>query len=153
MAVVDRCAAEFSPQSGKGSDPSPVMARMQALDETRRGSRKINAWRGRLLHKGNAGDGKAFVTIDLLGTEKVRLKTWNCAGSDRMARTLIAADSPLREKLGRLSEGDSVVFSGEFVGNKGDFLTELSVSRTGSMKIPQFLFRFSDIAAAEPSGR
>jgi hypothetical protein len=77
-------------------------------------------------------------------TDDIAAGTWNNSLSDIDANTLIKPSSSLYNKLGNLSEGDEVTFSGRFVRGP-DCLEEQSVVDKNGVLTPDFTFRFSSI--------
>jgi hypothetical protein len=70
-------------------------------------------------------------------------------GGDEETRTLIPIGSPLHKQALALSTGQRVRFSGMFFPSKIDCMTETSLTVSGAMTEPAFLFRFSEIQPAE----
>jgi hypothetical protein len=77
-------------------------------------------------------------------TDDIAVGTWNNSLSDFDANSMIKPSSPLYDKLGNLSEGDSVTFSGKFVRGP-DCLEEQSLVDENGVLTPDFTFRFSAI--------
>lgn len=76
--------------------------------------------------------------------DDVAAQTWNNSASDIGSNTLISPSSPLYDKLGDLSEGDEVTFSGRFVRGP-DCLEEQSLIDENGVLTPDFSFTFSSI--------
>jgi hypothetical protein len=76
--------------------------------------------------------------------DDIAVQTWNNSASDIGSNTLINPNSSLYEKLGNLSEGDKVTFSGRFVRAPG-CLEEQSLVDENGVLTPDFSFKFSSI--------
>ena len=77
-------------------------------------------------------------------TDDIAVQTWNNSSSDIGSNTLISPSSSLYDKLGSLSEGDEVTFSGRFV-RAPDCLEEQSLVDENGVLTPDFSFKFSSI--------
>lgn len=78
-------------------------------------------------------------------TEGIAAGTWNNSLSDIDANTLIKPSAPLYDKLGSLSQGDSVTFSGRFIRGP-DCLEEQSIADENGVLTPDFTFKFTSIS-------
>ena len=105
----------------------------------------VSGWIGTIKKLETTSEGKAGITIQLQGSP-ILLKTWNNGLSDSGERTLIDHGSALYNRIASLSKGATVSFSGTFFPDKRDYLRETSVTESGSMTEPEFLFRFSDVS-------
>jgi hypothetical protein len=76
--------------------------------------------------------------------DSVAVQTWNNSASDIGSNTLISPSSSLYDKLGNLSEGDKVTFSGRFV-RAPNCLEEQSLIDENGVLTPDFSFKFSSI--------
>jgi hypothetical protein len=77
-------------------------------------------------------------------TDDIAVGTWNNSLSDFDANSMIKPSSPLYDKLGSLSQGDSVTFSGRFIRGP-DCLEEQSIADQSGVLTPDFTFKFSSI--------
>ncbi|MEQ1964658.1 hypothetical protein ABLB69_16130 [Xenorhabdus khoisanae] len=108
-----------------------------------RGNLSANDWTGKVKDLNSNRDGKGVIVISL--TKEITVRTWNNAFSDSGDNTLINQDTTLFEKAVSLEKGQLVKFSGSFISNEKECIREISVTQNGSMKKPEFLFRFSRI--------
>lgn len=106
-------------------------------------SHKITNWIGTLVDLSTNSDGKAYITVRIL--PDIEIKTWNNALSDIADNTLIEQSSELYNKLMNMKKGQRVKFSGMFVLSGDDFFKETSMTESGAMESPEFLFKFSDV--------
>ena len=108
------------------------------------GSRTVSGWVGTVKTMGTNSEGKAYVTIQLKDS-KIRVKTWNNGLSDISDGTLIAQGTSMFNQVAELSKRDEVVFSGKFRSSDMDYAKESSLTESGSMTSPEFIFKFTDI--------
>jgi hypothetical protein len=76
----------------------------------------------------------------------IEIKTWNNALSDIASNTLIEKGTPVFNRLFDLSNGQRVRFSGAFLPSDSDFIKETSMTIDGSMRNPEFLFKFKSVS-------
>jgi hypothetical protein len=106
----------------------------------------ISGWIGRVQTLSSNGDGNGVLALRV-GPD-MYVKTWSNALSDISDRTLLDPSSNVFRVASKMKSGDIVRFSGEFFRNEVDTVRESSVSISGSMTKPEFIFRFSTIEAA-----
>ena len=109
--------------------------------------REVTDWVGTVerLWSNNEGRGVLSVRVsDILSVE-----TMNNAFSDIDYNTLIPVGSKVQQEAMALHQGERVTFSGNFVPDKDDCIKENSLTVSGDMTEPAFLFRFSAIRPAE----
>lgn len=106
-------------------------------------SKSVAGWTGVVETLDANGEGKGVVAIDI--AEDVQVKTWNNAFSDIMDETLIDPSSPLFDQALSLSEGQVVQFSGTFLPDDENCIREASITLSGSLQTPAFIFRFASI--------
>lgn len=106
---------------------------------------KIKDWVGTIDEMTTTGDGLATLKVRL--PCGLRLTTWNNDISDILDRTLIPQASPVYDRLSDLDRGRRLRFSANLVPDKANGAKELSVTEAGSMTDPEFLARFTDVAA------
>jgi TonB family protein len=110
----------------------------------------VSKWVGRVTTLESNSDGKGVLEISL--ADGISVKTWNNDISDISDHTLIEPSSALFAAVSQRKVGDQGLFSGTFFpGGNVDCVKEASVSLHGSMKEPEFVFRFADVT--EPSDR
>lgn len=106
-------------------------------------------WVGSVKTLDTNSDGKGVLSIQI-GPD-IEAKTWNNALSDIADNTLIDPDSALYAAATQLKFGQIVHFNGYFINDDVDCIREASVSLDGSIRNPEFLFRFRDIAPGMPA--
>lgn len=103
----------------------------------------IQAWVGRVVKISSNSDGKGVIGVEV--SKGVTLSTWNNSFSDMLSETLIQQDTDLFKVASMLSEGDIVIFSGSFFDSPQKCLEEKSLTLTGKLITPDFVFKFSNI--------
>ncbi|MCB8877613.1 hypothetical protein [Acidisoma silvae] len=92
---------------------------------------------------------------DGLGVLEVRigphtkLDTYNNALSDMGSDTLIKPSEPFFDGLASMHESRPVIVSGRFLPDQNSCITESSLTQAGSMDSPDFIFKFTDVRAAQ----
>ncbi|MFA6966112.1 hypothetical protein [Bosea sp. (in: a-proteobacteria)] len=104
---------------------------------------KVSGWTGVVRELSSNSHGKGVLSVDigqgiLLGTTTIDFGDWN--------DTLIAPGSALFQKAAALAPKQRVSFSGLLVRNDVDCVQEKSLTLAGSMKAPEFLFKFTDLS-------
>ncbi|MGU3326094.1 hypothetical protein ACLBXB_04075 [Methylobacterium mesophilicum] len=110
-------------------------------------SPQISNWIGKVKTLSSNGDGKGVLSIEI--SKDLEIKTWNNAVSDTFDRTLIEPKSQLFQSASMLREGQQVQFSGSFIKDRSDCFRESSMSLAGSIRDPEFVFRFTSIASQQ----
>jgi hypothetical protein len=106
----------------------------------------VDNWVGTLKKIDANSDGKGVLEISL--AKDVEVTTWNNDFSDRSDHTLIEPGSPLFQTASSMKKGQTVTFAGRFFsGGEGDCLKEGSVTLSGKLSEPEFIFRFSSISS------
>jgi ribosomal protein L37E len=118
--------------------------RKKAIMKALNGNLRINNWIGRLEEMGTNSEGKAIVSIVLIGSN-IRVQTWNNAMSDVLSNTLIEQGTSLFNDIAELNNGDKVTFSGTFLSGDNDYIGEQSLTEDGAMTEPEFTFRFESM--------
>jgi TonB family protein len=78
--------------------------------------------------------------------------TWNNDISDMADNTLIDPGSPLFQTASSMKPGQTVQFSGHFFsGSEGECLKEGSITLSGKLREPEFIFQFSSISSSVSS--
>lgn len=104
----------------------------------------VRNWTGKITKIGANNDGYAH--IDVRMSDDVLVKTWNNAFSDSSDNTLIKPGA-LYDSLLKLKEGQTVVFSGEFVPGETACLKGTNLTEAFYAADPDLLFRFSAVQA------
>ena len=108
-------------------------------------SLSVKDWIGKVDKIDANSDGKGVVSIEI--AKNILVKTWNNDLSDLMDHTLINPGTPLFNAASQLKKGARVKFSGSFFnGGDGDCVKESSLSLSGKVKEPEFIFRFEGIS-------
>lgn len=103
----------------------------------------VNSWIGTINQLKTNTEGKAVLSVRI--SPDIEIKTWNNALSDMAYNTLIEKGTPVFNSLFDLSNGQRVKFSGSFVPSEDDFIKETSLTIDGSMRKPEFLFKFKSV--------
>lgn len=124
------------------NDLQKSVLRDQRRDELAKliNSRSVKSWIGTISKLETNSEGKAILSIKL--SPNVEIKTWNNVFSDIGSDTLITKESELYSTLLNLSQGQKIVFSGDFFSSEADYIKETSITIKGSMRSPEFLFNF-----------
>lgn len=121
-------------------------ARAQSICRTLSGL-MVDDWVGRVKILSTNSDGKGVLGVEI-GT-KINVKTWNNALSDIADRTLIEPSTQLFSYASSLRKGQIVRFSGTFFRSETDCIEESSISLSGSIREPDFVFRFTSVSAVD----
>jgi hypothetical protein len=105
----------------------------------------VDNWVGEVVGIGANGDGFAYVEIQLSPT--VMIHTWNNAVSDYQDNTLIKPSEPFFQTLVPMEKGTKVLFSGDFLSESDSCLKGSNLTETFYGLDPDFIFRFSNVAA------
>ncbi len=107
-------------------------------------SHKVNGWVGRVSSLSTNGDGKGVLSVEV-GPD-MYVTTWNNDLSDIGDHTLIDPSSNLFQIASGLKEGQFVRFSGKLFASPTDCVEESSLSLSGSIDSPDFIFAFQSIS-------
>ena len=109
------------------------------------GSRmNVKEWVGTLRKLETSGDGKAIITVRV--APELDIETAGSSLSDLAYSTIIEKSSPVYASLMTMKTGDKVRFSGSFIYAEADGFAENSLTTTGAMTAPEFLFQFTSIS-------
>lgn len=117
--------------------------RAQAICQTFR-VLAVRNWVGVVYKLSTNGDGKGVLEVEI-GPD-VYVHTWNNSLSDYSAKTLIEPTSSVFQSASQLNEHTIVRFSGTFFRSDTDCFSESSMSLAGSIREPEFIFRFTSIS-------
>lgn len=108
---------------------------------------KVKDWIGQVDTISANSDGKGVISI-LIG-DKIWVKTWNNEYSDMRDATLVSPESKLFMEASNLREEQLVIFSGTFIRPEfgEDCVREGSLSLSGKVEEPEFIFRFSSVGS------
>ncbi|BAU93383.1 hypothetical protein MPPM_4778 [Methylorubrum populi] len=104
----------------------------------------VSGWIGKISKLSSNSEGKGVLHIEI--SPQITLKTWNNALSDISDGTLIEAGSKVFRQASALREGADIQFSGSFIPSSIDCVKEGSLTLSGSIERPEYLFRFSDVS-------
>jgi hypothetical protein len=104
----------------------------------------VENWIGTVTKVDANSDGKGVLYISL--AEKITLTTWNNDLSDIGDNTLIQPGTELFRAASSLKEGQKVLFSGSFLPKIEGCINESSITLSGKLEDPDFIFRFSGVA-------
>lgn len=137
-AAYDAAANDFA----KGGTRAQRKAALCAALKGGRG--QVWGWLGHITELSSNSDGKGVIKVQL--DRELVLATWNNSLSDLEDHTLIEPASPLFAAVAALKEGDSVIVAGRFLPSAVDCVKEQSITLSGSMEDPAFVFRFSTVS-------
>lgn len=100
-------------------------------------------WIGKVQTVDSNSDGRGVLSIRL--ARGISVKTWNNALSDILDNTLLIPRTPIFNTASNLKIGDYVIFSGHFIPDVDNCITEASMGLSGGLEEPEFIFKFSDI--------
>lgn len=105
--------------------------------------KSVSGWIGEVKQVSANSDGKGVLVLSL--PNNIIIRTWNNSFSDIRYNTLIDPESKVFDNASELNVGDVVYFSGTFFDDDDNCISEASLSLTGKVKEPEFIFKFSDI--------
>jgi hypothetical protein len=109
-------------------------------------SLSVNDWVGTLQTVDANSDGKGVLKIAI--AREIAVETWNNEISDGSDNTLIEPGTPLFQAASSMKPGQVVRFSGHFLsGSEGECLKEGSITLSGKLREPEFIFQFSSISS------
>jgi hypothetical protein len=119
--------------------------RAQALCDVLNNNLYVDNWWGTVAKLSSNNEGKGVLAL-AIGPD-ITLKTWNNSLSDMDDHTLLDPASSLYSQAVTLEKDQRVTFSGNFIRNTAakDCVNEASLTQSGSMTDPEFVFRFSDL--------
>lgn len=104
---------------------------------------RVKNWIGSISEITTNSEGLGVLSIRI--ADHIFVKTWNNAISDIGSDTLIPKDSKLYKEILNLTIGDQILFSGTFLLSDRDHFQESSVTTTGMLENPEYIFRFQTI--------
>ena len=93
-------------------------------------------------------EGRAILSVRI--SPDIEINTWNNTLSDINSNTLIEKGTILYSSLLDLTVGQRIEFSGSFFPSEEDYIEETSLTIDGSMKNPEFLFKFESVKSLIP---
>jgi hypothetical protein len=109
----------------------------------------VQDWIGTIETLSATGDGRGVLAVRI--GPHATVQTTNNGFSESLSQlsTLLASRSPVTKAAMALEVGRKVQFSGVLFPSNTDCMLETSVTMDGSMRDPEYLFRFTDLKAAE----
>jgi hypothetical protein len=107
--------------------------------------KNVGNWVGIVDALSTNNDGRGILSIKI--DDHVIVKTWNNALSDISSDTLMKPGSAIYNKALQMRVGQTVRFSGTFFQDQTDCVRESSMTMSGAMTDPEFIFRFSDLVS------
>ena len=144
IATLKNARQQYNAGSNEMAKGATRPARKAALCNLITGLETTN-WVGKIATLSTNNDGRGVLAISI--ADDIQVKTWNNALSDIGDHTLIDPNSDLYRRALSLQKGQIIRFSGHFFRNDTDCIQETSLSMSGSMQEPEFLFQFSDVSS------
>ena len=146
VKLVSSFIKKYNQSTNELQKSSTKRKRSNKLKEFFKGKVSISNWVGRVSRLGTTSSGNAELNIKLSGNQSISIGTTNNELSDALqTTTLIPIGSKLFDKVSGFSTGDKIRFSGNFiVSDEGSYIKEQSITESGSMRNPEFLFQFSE---------
>jgi len=107
----------------------------------------VTGWRGTVETLSSTSGGMGVLSVRV--SPHLTLSTTNNKFSEDLSniKTLIYPNEAIYSQVSNLQNGESVVFSGQFVSNdEDDCFAEQSLTQSGSMEDPEYTFRFTSIS-------
>lgn len=140
--VIAEYAKQFSDAANELQESTTRKNRGQALAGLGMGN-QVSEWVGYLDSMATNSDGDAYIIISL--NKNLKVGTWNNALSDIEDKSMIKSGTAVYNALSSMKKRQAIKFSGQFVRSKDDHFKEMSLTIQGSMKNPEYVFRFSKI--------
>ncbi len=150
IAQVNQSAKEFREAKNEMAAGGVRAKRKDALCELMK-SKQIKNWVGTIKSLSTNSDGRGVLSITI--ADNITLSTTNNIISDGLnpMETLIDPKSTVFDNASQMAQGHIVSFSGKFAKNSTDCVQETSMTMEGSMKEPEFLFKFDSVNALQTS--
>jgi hypothetical protein len=107
-------------------------------------SQAVSSWVGKVNSLSTNSEGKGVLKLEI-GPDAY-VKTYNNSLSDIGSKSLIEPNSQMYADAVKLSEGQIVAFSGNFLRSDTDCIEESSISIRGSIDKPEFIMVFKSIS-------
>lgn len=116
----------------------------------------VKDWLGRVYDVHETWDRNASLNVEI--HDRIWLETYGSAIAEKEnGPSNIKKETELYDTVTSLKKGDRIIFSGEFISSKGDYkrgcVTERSLTRSGAIREPEFIFRFDRIEAIRRNPR
>ncbi len=145
LNVLEQTEKEYKEQPNELKKSAVKTKRGNLIKNALGNTRNFTEWIGIIRNMETTSKGKAIFEVELEGTG-VTIMTMNNEFSDLFGNTLIDQKNPLYNIIAELKKGDKVRVSGEFVESpENDYVYELSMTESGSMKNPDFIVKFQKV--------
>ncbi|WP_310559472.1 hypothetical protein [Flavobacterium sp.] len=145
LSVLQSTENEYKEQPNELKKSAVKTKRGNLIKNALGNTRNFVEWIGIVRNMETTSKGKAIFEVELEGTG-VTIMTMNNEFSDLFGNTLIDQKNPLYNIIAELKKGDKVRVSGEFVESpENDYVYELSMTESGSMKNPDFIVKFNKV--------
>jgi hypothetical protein len=145
LSVLQSTENEYKEQSNELKKSAVKTKRGNLIKNALGNTRNFVEWIGIVRNMETTSKGNAIFEVELEGTG-VTIMTMNNEFSDLFGNTLIDQKNPLYNIIAELKKGDKVRVSGEFVESpENDYVYELSMTESGSMKNPDFIVKFNKV--------
>ena len=144
ISIIEKYKNEYkTADNGLGEGAARIHRRNDIC--SRENTLKITNWTGKISYLSSTENSKGILTVNI--SPEISLQTASSKFSDSEENpTLISEDSPFYENLSKMKEGDNVIFSGNFLSDRDDCFKENSITMTGGMFKPDFMFHFSSVS-------
>jgi len=146
LSIVSTFAQRYRDASNDMARGAERPARARELCRVATSLRAEN-WTGTVTTLSSSSGGQGVLAVSLDG--QTTLKTFNNTFSDQQFGTLIAPGTDLWQHVVSLRTRQRIVFSGTFFQSREDCLVETSLTVSGAMTDPDFIFRFTDVRPAD----
>jgi hypothetical protein len=146
LALIDDFAAKYKAADNEMAQGALRPQRAKAVCALL-GTGQVKDWVGTVQELSSNNEGKGVLAVSM--SKIAKAKTWNNAVSDYADNTLIEPGTPLHKAAIQLKKRQTIFFSGTFVKGDTDCFRESSLTQEGSMKDPDWIFRFSTVKPAE----
>jgi len=107
-------------------------------------SKTIIDWVGTVRTVDSNSDGKGVLSIAI--ADGIRLETWNNDLSDFEDHTLLQPSTKVFNAAASMRSGQLATFSGSFIPDSENCIRESSMTLSGKLTDPEFIFQFSAVA-------
>jgi len=147
VSIVNESKSEYKAQPNELKKSAVRTKRGELLKKALADSYQIKDWIGIIDQMKTTGDGNAILILKI-ENESITIQTTNNEFSNKLGdNSLIPQSSELFKVIAELAKGDRVKFSGTFTSSSdNDFIKEMSLTESGSMDRPTFMFSFDKVA-------
>jgi GYF domain 2 len=143
IAIIEQARRDYNAGSNDMAKGAARPACARAICAAFASTAAANGWIGKVAKLSTNNDGRGVLAVEI--GKDVWLKTWNNAVADVGDNTLIQPESELYRKAIALRVGQWIAFSGNFLRGTKDCIREGSLTMSGAMTEPEFIFRFYDL--------